>query len=148
MPSLSHKGEFWYVNKHAYVEDLLEKNYFPVFQWELNHTDNAVKNCLFQLGNSWTYGEGKREGLKRDQTISLCYWLPSYTKTWNTKSCVRGLPWFLVFRGRGKSHCYTNGKFDVFYVHTSDYYCVPTVLNWCYVKNYATRYCRKQNKGD
>lgn len=28
MPPPSHKGEFWNVNKHAYVEDLLEKNLF------------------------------------------------------------------------------------------------------------------------
>lgn len=33
MPPLSRKGEFWNVNKHAYVEDLLKKkkNIFPCF---------------------------------------------------------------------------------------------------------------------
>lgn len=58
-----------------------KKNYFPVFQWELNHSDLLIKTASSSWETAEPMEEGKREGLKRDQTISLRYRLPSYTKT-------------------------------------------------------------------
>lgn len=62
MPSPSHKGEFWNVNKHAYVEDLLEKRKFPMFQWELNHTDMLLKTA----SSSWETAEPMENERERD----------------------------------------------------------------------------------
>lgn len=63
MPPPSRKGEFWNVNKHADVEDLLKKkNYFPVFQWELNHIDMLIKTA----SSSWETAEPVEKGRERD----------------------------------------------------------------------------------
>ena len=102
MRSQSRKGEFWNVNKHAYVvEDLLEKKFIlPCFSGNWT-TLMCWQKLPLPVGKQLNLWRRKDRGTEKGPNSSLRYLLPSYTKTWNTKRelCER---FALVFSFQGE----------------------------------------------